>query len=78
MSGYYNVQEFLADSQVRNPTKSSSLFEVELNAFVCVFIQRLPSKVLFDIPNCGHLEGSADKDVRPTFSLPHVQRDLMK
>ncbi|GAA5832579.1 hypothetical protein JCM5353_002197 [Sporobolomyces roseus] len=49
MSGYYNVQEFLADSQ------------------------RLPSKVLFDIPNCGHLEGSADKDLRQntTLELPY-------
>ncbi|GAA6026131.1 hypothetical protein JCM11491_000888 [Sporobolomyces phaffii] len=42
---YYNVHEFLADSQ------------------------RLPSKVLFDIPNCGHLEGSADKDLRHNTAL---------
>ncbi|GAA5831228.1 hypothetical protein JCM3766R1_002974 [Sporobolomyces carnicolor] len=49
MSAFYDVQEFLADSQ------------------------RLPSKVLLDIPNCGHLEGSADKDLRQntTLELPY-------
>ncbi|GAA6061037.1 hypothetical protein JCM10212_004611 [Sporobolomyces blumeae] len=35
--------------------------------------QRLPSKVLFDVPNCGHLEGSAEKDLRAgtTLELPY-------
>jgi len=60
MSGYYNVQEFLADSQVSSSLPSLLKVATERDC-----LQRLPSKVLFDIPNCGHLEGSADKDVRP-------------
>ncbi|GAA5857060.1 hypothetical protein JCM8547_007937 [Rhodosporidiobolus lusitaniae] len=34
--------------------------------------QRLPAKVLFDIPNSGHLEGSAEKDLKAgsTLELP--------
>ncbi|GAA5859793.1 hypothetical protein JCM5296_003644 [Sporobolomyces johnsonii] len=31
--------------------------------------QKLPCKVLFDIPNSGHLEGSADKDLRAGTAL---------
>ncbi|GAA5940283.1 DNA replication protein PSF3 [Sporobolomyces koalae] len=45
MAAFYDVQEFLADSQ------------------------RMPSKILFDIPNCGHLEGSADKDLQTNTNL---------
>ncbi|GAA6004403.1 hypothetical protein JCM10207_000711 [Rhodosporidiobolus poonsookiae] len=35
--------------------------------------QKLPAKVLFDIPNTGHLEGSADKDLKAgtTLELPY-------
>ncbi|CEQ38880.1 SPOSA6832_00340 [Sporobolomyces salmonicolor] len=62
-SPYYSVHEFLADSQL-TPTRRVALPSSS---------QKLPCKVLFDIPNSGHLEGSADKDLRAgtTLELPY-------
>lgn len=32
--------------------------------------QKLPCSFLFDIPNCGHLEGTAEKHVRRPLRVP--------
>jgi hypothetical protein len=62
MASFWSVQEFLADAQVRH-NFPASLYTRSLTLDASHQFQKLPAKVLFDISNSGHLEGSAEKDV---------------
>jgi hypothetical protein len=67
MASFWSVQEFLADAQVRlrvfsvPQTRSLTLDALHLP-------QKLPAKILYDVPNSGHLEGSAEKDVSTEYA----------
>lgn len=74
MASWLSVTDFLDDATASPTTLERTLANTSSHTLTPA--QKLPSKVLLDIPNAGHLEGGTDKDVRThsTHTCSHWTR----